>query len=42
MAKKGRVEEAMGFLEQNDPEMYLKQGKNLEGRLVSIYREKIL
>lgn len=42
LAKEGQIEEAMEFLEQNDPQLYLKQGKKLEDRLISIYRDKIL
>jgi hypothetical protein len=42
LAKEGKVEEAMEFLEQNDPELYLKQGKKLEDRLISIYKDKVL
>lgn len=38
LAKKGKVEEAMEFLEQEDPELYLKQGKKLEDRLINIYK----
>ena len=32
----------MEFLEQSDPELYLKQGKKLEDRLISIYKDKVL
>lgn len=42
LAKEGKVEEAMEFLEQSDPELYLKQGKKLEDRLISIYKDKVL
>lgn len=42
LAKEGKIEAAMEFLERNDPQLYLKQGKKLEDRLISIYRDKIL
>lgn len=42
LAKEGKVEQAMEFLEKNDPELYLKQGKKLEDRLISIYKDKVL
>lgn len=42
LAKEGKVDEAMEFLEQSDPELYLKQGKKLQDRLISIYKDKVL
>lgn len=42
LAKEGKVAEAMDFLETNNPELYLKQGKKLENRLIDVYKDKIL
>lgn len=42
LAKNGKIEEGMEFLEQDNPELYLKQGKKLEDRLISIYKDTIL
>jgi hypothetical protein len=42
LAKGGKVYETMEFLEQTNPEMYLKQGQKIEDRLLSIYRDKVL
>lgn len=40
MAKEGKVEEAMLFLRQNNPELYLKQGKKIENPLIDVYNDK--
>jgi hypothetical protein len=42
LAKEGKVEEAMEFLEQNDPELCLKQGNKLEKRLIDIYKDTFM
>lgn len=42
LAEEGKVEEAMNFLRQNNPELYLKQGKKLENRLIDVYKDKVL
>ena len=41
LAEEGKVEEAMNFLRQTNPELYLKQGKKLENRLINVYKEKL-
>lgn len=42
LAKEGKVAEAMDFLEESNPELYLKQGKKLENRLIDVYKESKL
>lgn len=42
LAEEGRVEEAMNFLRQTNPELYLKQGKKLESRMIDVYKDKVL
>lgn len=37
LAKRGKVDETMNFLEQINPEFYLKQGKNLDDGLISFF-----
>lgn len=39
LAEEGKVEEAMHFLRQNNPELYLKQGKKIENRLIDVYKD---
>lgn len=42
LAEEGKVEEAMNFLRENNPELYLKQGKKIENRLIDVYKDKVL
>lgn len=42
MVEEGKVKEAMNFLRQSNPELYLKQGKKLKNRLINVYKDKVL
>lgn len=40
LAEKGNNLEAMKFLRKEDPDMYLKQGRKIEMRLIEVFKEK--